>query len=446
MAVLQTGQTELQQVERSRALAAALQQMALQPRPIQSHWQGLAKLAQILAAQRVNRMADERQQGVEDDQRKAVAAALAPKTVYDQPEQINMAGRIDPSRLAEINQQIGDPSVIQMDQGAMQMRQDAINAARGPGNTVFLEDVNDPGRQVPKTADEMAQGLAKVDPNLAVSMMGNVTLQQMLADRGLIPGLANQGTTNMKEYQYAKVNDGFEGTFQDWIQLTSENGSLKPPQGYRWINGGMDLDYIKGGPADPALSQNTPEASAKIQMLDNARYAYKQMMPLLFEHDANGQMVLDENGVPNVNYKNVVNSKLGTPWTQGRMLAMLNKEAIEAKLRAETGAAAPQPEVTRLNERFRVDVSDNAETAQMKMTLLRRFLDGAYDRANKDGRFSIGDTIDAVVSDLDEIDGMSQGHAQQSAAPQAALDYLKAHPETIDMFEQMFGYRPPGYR
>jgi hypothetical protein len=76
MATLTTGNTALSQVERSRQLAAALQQMATSFEPITHPYQGLAKLAQAWIAGRMNRQSDEREREIIRQRGEMIANAL----------------------------------------------------------------------------------------------------------------------------------------------------------------------------------------------------------------------------------------------------------------------------------------------------------------------------------------------------------------------------------
>jgi hypothetical protein len=62
--------------------------------------------------------------------------------------------------------------------------------------------------------------------------------------------------------------------------------------------------------------------------------------------------------------------------TDARKLYSTILNAIEAKLRVETGAAATQPEIDRLMARFAPSVLDDAETVKFKMDRLKDFMRG----------------------------------------------------------------------
>jgi hypothetical protein len=78
MATLATGKSALAQVDRSRQLATALQQMAVNFEPIQHPYQGLAKLAQAWVASRMMKNADKREKEIANEQRQMLIDALSP--------------------------------------------------------------------------------------------------------------------------------------------------------------------------------------------------------------------------------------------------------------------------------------------------------------------------------------------------------------------------------
>jgi hypothetical protein len=79
MATLSTNQTKLRQIERSRHLAAAMQQMASSFEPITHPYQGLAKLAQAYVAASTGNIASRREKEYEEGNREALAEALGPQ-------------------------------------------------------------------------------------------------------------------------------------------------------------------------------------------------------------------------------------------------------------------------------------------------------------------------------------------------------------------------------
>ena len=109
--------------------------------------------------------------------------------------------------------------------------------------------------------------------------------------------------------------------------------------------------------------------------------------------------------------------------------------SIEAKLRAESGAAVPETEVTRAGKRFKPHPFDLDSTVKIKSELLTDFLEGAFNKAQRDGRFDVALTIDAIEQeaqkrfkpiqnnaiDTSKIDGFDQMNPEEQ---KEIIDYL----------------------
>ncbi|MBX2825812.1 MAG: hypothetical protein KTR33_13860 [Gammaproteobacteria bacterium] len=80
MPQLNSRQLQLRQLERQRGLANALQQSALSFQPIEHPLQGVAKLAQALVSNQINRRTDDKQEKLEKERREGIAAALSSTT------------------------------------------------------------------------------------------------------------------------------------------------------------------------------------------------------------------------------------------------------------------------------------------------------------------------------------------------------------------------------
>lgn len=75
----------------------------------------------------------------------------------------------------------------------------------------------------------------------------------------------------------------------------------------------------------------------------------------------------------------LANSAVGTPGTKGRMVKQQMNDAIDAVIRARTGAAAPETEMSRLLDQFMPSALDNDNTARDKIQRLEQFLTGALE-------------------------------------------------------------------
>lgn len=166
---------------------------------------------------------------------------------------------------------------------------------------------------------------------------------------------------------------------------------------------------IPGGPA----ATLTPEQSAKAQLVQGSIDNATVLDRLLFDPD----------GTPNRTQIANMNVPFGgTPFTEGRTANALLKDAVEAKIRAESGAAVPESEVIRAMERFKPSVLDSDETIKTKRALLNQFLQGTYDKFDPTGTFKRNETLDALIKDADKrIKEAEARSAKQSTLPAAPV-------------------------
>jgi hypothetical protein len=123
----------------------------------------------------------------------------------------------------------------------------------------------------------------------------------------------------------------------------------------------------------PKPTAETPEKAAKEeaigQGLDNVRQARK--------------MYLGDDAVkPKVDWGVVASSEIRLPRTKGRQASTLILNAVEAKLRAESGAAVPESEVKRIAKRFIPQTADDENTIIMKLNNLESYLQGTANKLN----------------------------------------------------------------
>lgn len=148
------------------------------------------------------------------------------------------------------------------------------------------------------------------------------------------------------------------------IQAT-EGG--KPPSGYRWKEGEPGvLEPIPGGPAT-VLS---PEQAAKTELLQNGIKDVERFRELVFKDGKPDRALLAAMMAPGG----------GIPGTDSRLAYSYIYNAVEAKLRAESGAAVPEAEVTRMAKRFVPSALDNDKTIESKVDRLGEFLGGSLGR------------------------------------------------------------------
>jgi hypothetical protein len=129
----------------------------------------------------------------------------------------------------------------------------------------------------------------------------------------------------------------------------------------------------------------SPEAAGKAQMVEQAITYIPTLRQELFDADGS------------VNRTIVANMVARTPYTRGRELSTLLLDAVEAKLRVESGAAVPDAEVKRAAKRFVPSPMDSADNVKIKMDNLEKFLKGTTDKINT-GRGGKEKQLDATTA------------------------------------------------
>lgn len=289
-------------------------------------------------------------------------------------------------------------------------------------------------------ADEFGRLLQGFDPNTQKVLSGlpsgrvRDAATAFALEQSLTPEpLPKDTRPNMqKEYEFAKTQ-GYEGSFEDFINLRKASGTTvnvggedarfgKLPAGFRWKdpdNKALGVEPIPGGNKDTM----SPEAAAKVQLLETA---------LSSAEDFRGYIVNQDGSV---NRGNILTLYGNIPFTRGREANVFLLDSIEAKLRAESGAAVPETEVARAGRRFKPHPFDKNSTVKIKSDLLIAFLQGAFNKAQRDGRFDVAGTIDAVereaekrlesiegpVIDTSKIDGFDQKTPEEQ---QEIIEYL----------------------
>lgn len=147
-----------------------------------------------------------------------------------------------------------------------------------------------------------------------------------------------------------------------------EDGQGKPPVGYRWTKDQPGvLEPIPGGPA----TVQTPEQAAKTELLANGIKDVERYRGLILKDGKVDRSLIAGMSTPGM---------AGVPGTNSRLAYSYIYNAIEAKLRAESGAAVPESEVQRMAKRFVPSPLDNDETIKSKVDRLAEFLEGSLGR------------------------------------------------------------------
>lgn len=230
-------------------------------------------------------------------------------------------------------------------------------------------------------ATELYTGAPKtetINPEQLLSMEAKTYLSTVFGDQLTTPEGFAQGM------QHLATPEGQQG-LKSWIDATSAaRFNVAPPTnivlGSDPNTGNVIVGNSRGEvnpraiPTGPLVPKNqspmTPEAAAKSQLIDQAIGYLPDLKKGLF----------DDKG--NVNRLNVNNLATRMPFTEGRRLSTLILDSVEAKLRAESGAAVPETEVKRIAKRYIPQVGDDDRTIKTKYNMLNDFLKGTAQKMN----------------------------------------------------------------
>ena len=142
----------------------------------------------------------------------------------------------------------------------------------------------------------------------------------------------------------------------------SGTGERPAPPGYRWAADGR-LEAIPGGPA----TRIQGEQAGRLAMLRTARGGL-----------AEARRVFTQSWGPGGTLQQAIVPEFMSEWsgTVGRARRTITA-AIEAALRAMTGAAAPDTEVRRYEDLFMPHAGDRPETVRQKLANLEAFMNNA---------------------------------------------------------------------
>jgi hypothetical protein len=120
-------------------------------------------------------------------------------------------------------------------------------------------------------------------------------------------------------------------------------------------------------------AKETPEAAAKMALINQGIEDVKRANKMLFSQDGKIDRAL------------LAKAMVSLPGTSGREFNSYIYNAIEAKLRAESGAAVPESEVKRMARRFVPGTMDNDSTIKSKMSRLNEWLGMAQTMTDPSG-------------------------------------------------------------
>jgi len=125
------------------------------------------------------------------------------------------------------------------------------------------------------------------------------------------------------------------------------------------------------GPLEQA--KETPESAGKMALVNQGIEDVKRAGSMLFGKDGT------------INRKLLATAALSIPNTPGREFNSYIYNAVEAKLRVESGAAVPDTEIKRMAKRFIPSVMDNDSTIKSKMSRLNEWLGMAQTMTDPSG-------------------------------------------------------------
>lgn len=160
-------------------------------------------------------------------------------------------------------------------------------------------------------------------------------------------------------------------------QLTAENAFKPPGQGASFNNYNLPFKVPTGFMPDPnnplgvvpieggPVGRSTPEQAAKKALITQAL----GLMPTI----RSGLIGADGT----VNRSTLTSMNATIPFSDGKIIKLQILDAVEAKLRAESGAAVPETEVARSAKRYMPNVLDSDEGIADKLNRLETFLNSA---------------------------------------------------------------------
>jgi len=252
-------------------------------------------------------------------------------------------------------------------------------------NTAIADSINkgNAGLEMPATNDHGEQNawyqlrgsLGRADSQEAVAWLRAEMQGQMSEDRlkGQLEAARIRGDSAVQAATIRALNKvaSGNGSSSPLAQSTFVDPTSGKPLVYDKRTGTYKIATVEGGSVAPKPGAVTPENAAKSQLIEQATSYMPQIKGFYLNKDG----VVDRN--------NVFNATTRMPLSQGRQASTLILDAMEAKLRAESGAAVPEPEVKRMAKRYMPSPLDDDKTIKMKLDNLGAYLSGASAKMNR---------------------------------------------------------------
>jgi hypothetical protein len=186
--------------------------------------------------------------------------------------------------------------------------------------------------------------------------------------------------------KWEKLSDGKGGTVDVWQPRFGGPagggavGGYQPPKPdlRQFEQGGVTYEQ----PFNPYTNEPTAGASVKSEKKPMAGEVAGKMGMLQSGLNAitQVQQMLLPSGEPDGHtYKVLAQMEANLPWTTGRQAGALIDDALEGKLRIESGAAVPDQEVKRMAKRFKPSVTDQPALIKQKLARMETYLRGTIE-------------------------------------------------------------------
>jgi len=243
----------------------------------------------------------------------------------------------------------------------------------------------------PKTHNNFGQGYDQVFGDMTHMSAPEKHGQDLLISDKLQSEIGQNNASAYSSYQSAN-NAGRTSAMKNAEAMGLVPGTPEYNEFIRGNSSGVTVNTTVGGappykiptgmmlvdPNDPGLGVKpipgsgtaTATEGAKTALVVGAKKQIPQIRAMLFDENGDYQIspVLTMQAGKLMGFD-------GMPWTEGRNLNRLMKDVVEAKLRAESGAAVPEDEVVRISERFMPSAADTGVQVRDKMDKLESFMD-----------------------------------------------------------------------
>ena len=294
---------------------------------------------------------------------------------------------LDPDVLSEVRKMREDPN-YQIKGGMARVEADIKNAAKlrdedtkatgdqrrfdaylTEADTAGGIDKLSPGKQtfiLKHTQEAQKRALELTELNEKIKLTKSQAKVAQETEPARIAEAQQQAAPQMRQ---RTVDQAGNVTFE---QYNGTTGKWEPIPGSENVKVSPSVNIALGG--EPKAMP--PEQAARFAHFLEARQAARQLPGLVFDK---GGKVKSENLLTGAFPMG------GLPFTEGRTLNQVIERGIQAKLRAETGAAAPENEVKNIAMRYKPALSDDAGQIKGKLKAFTDYIEDAIWLADPTG-------------------------------------------------------------